>query len=64
MIGTCGVCANRCSFLSDGTGPGAGQVKGRTIEKGVAFPTCVSVNECVCHNSPLNSEAQVPSLRV
>lgn len=28
------------------------------IEKGVAFPTCVSVNECVCHNSPLISEAQ------
>lgn len=34
------------------------QVKGRVIEKGVAFPTCVSVNECVCHNSPLISEAQ------
>lgn len=36
------------------------KVKGRTIEKGVAFPTCVSINECVCHNSPLASEAQEP----
>lgn len=32
------------------------KVKGRVIEKGVAFPTCVSVNECVCHNSPLESD--------
>jgi len=32
------------------------KVKGKTIEKGVAFPTCVSLNECVCHNSPLESE--------
>lgn len=34
------------------------KVKGRPIEKGAAFPTCVSINECVCHNSPLNSEPQ------
>jgi len=26
------------------------------IEKGVAFPTCVSVNSCVCHFSPLDNE--------
>ena len=25
---------------------------GNKVEKGVAFPTCVSVNNCVCHNSP------------
>ena len=25
--------------------------------KGIAFPTCVSVNECVTNNSPLESEA-------
>lgn len=30
---------------------------GRVIEKGVAFPVCISVNECVCHMSPLASEA-------
>jgi curved DNA binding protein len=32
------------------------KVKGKAIEKGVAFPTCVSLNECVCHNSPLESD--------
>ena len=26
--------------------------KKKSMEKGIAFPTCVSVNECVCHNSP------------
>lgn len=26
------------------------------IEKGIAFPVCLSVNECVCHNSPLTSD--------
>lgn len=30
---------------------------GQTVEKGIGFPTCISVNECVCHNSPLESEA-------
>lgn len=35
------------------------KVKGRAVEKGVAFPTCVNVNECVCYNSPLESEADV-----
>mmetsp|Transcript_952 Transcript_952/g.1185 ORF Transcript_952/g.1185 Transcript_952/m.1185 type:complete len:404 (-) Transcript_952:578-1789(-) len=34
--------------------------KGKAIEKGIAFPTCISVNECVCHNSPLESEEQPP----
>jgi len=34
------------------------KVKGRVIEKGLAFPTCISVNECVCHNSPLESDQQ------
>eukprot|EP00892_Ulva_mutabilis_P006020 jgi/Ulvmu1/3790/UM179_0004.1 len=27
--------------------------KGKSIEKGIAFPTCVSVNHCVGHYSPL-----------
>jgi methionyl aminopeptidase len=26
--------------------------KGDKVDKGQAFPTCVSVNNCVCHNSP------------
>ena len=28
----------------------------KRIEKGVAFPTCVSVNNVVCHNSPLPAD--------
>jgi len=32
------------------------KVKGEAVEKGVAFPTCVSVNEVVCHNCPLSSD--------
>jgi methionine aminopeptidase len=29
------------------------------MEKGIAFPTCVSVNNCVAHYSPLESEDKV-----
>lgn len=32
--------------------------KGRKIEKGIAFPTCVSVNELVGHFSPLKGESK------
>lgn len=27
-----------------------------TCQTGIAFPTCVSVNNCVCHFSPLKSD--------
>jgi curved DNA binding protein len=30
---------------------------GQGVEKGIAFPTCVSLNHVVCHNCPLNSES-------
>ncbi|XP_075590249.1 proliferation-associated protein 2G4 [Dermatophagoides farinae] len=30
--------------------------KEKEIKKGIAFPTCVSVNNCVCHYSPLKSD--------
>jgi len=30
--------------------------------KGIAFPTCISVNNCVCHYSPLDSEKDVVEL--
>ncbi len=30
---------------------------GQAIEKGIAFPTCVSLNHIVCHNCPLNTES-------
>eukprot|EP00928_Gymnodinium_smaydae_P053750 TRINITY_DN37677_c0_g1_i1.p1 TRINITY_DN37677_c0_g1~~TRINITY_DN37677_c0_g1_i1.p1 ORF type:complete len:395 (+),score=129.69 TRINITY_DN37677_c0_g1_i1:71-1255(+) len=35
-----------------------GQEQGRKIEKGVAFPTCVSVNEIVGHFSPFKGETR------
>lgn len=28
----------------------------KKIEKGVAFPTCISINNTVCHMSPLGSD--------
>jgi len=34
-------------------------VNGVAIEKGVAFPVCISVNEIVCNQSPLASEELV-----
>uniref|UniRef100_A0AAR2LMW5 Peptidase M24 domain-containing protein n=1 Tax=Pygocentrus nattereri TaxID=42514 RepID=A0AAR2LMW5_PYGNA len=30
--------------------------KEKDMKKGIAFPTCVSVNNCVCHFSPLKSD--------
>jgi len=38
------------------------KVKGVAIEKGVAFPVCVSVNDVICNHSPLGSE-EVESLK-
>ncbi len=32
--------------------------KSKKIEKGAAFPTCISVNECVGHYSPLKAESK------
>lgn len=32
------------------------KVDGKPVEKGVGFPTCVSVNHIVCHFSPLESD--------
>jgi len=33
--------------------------KDKKMTKGIAFPTCLSVNNCICHFSPLVSEADV-----
>lgn len=33
--------------------------KDKEMKKGIAFPTCVSVNNCICHFSPLKSEPDV-----
>ena len=35
------------------------QVNGKNIERGVAFPVCVSVNDVICNHSPLGSEEVV-----
>ncbi len=35
---------------------------GNLLKKGIAFPTCISVNECVGHFSPLRSDTTVPVL--
>lgn len=32
---------------------------GKVVLRGVAFPVCISVNECVCHCSPLQSDTEV-----
>lgn len=37
--------------------------KGKPVEKGVAFPVCVSINECVCNVSPLATEGEVSEAR-
>lgn len=29
------------------------------VPPGIAFPTCISVNNCVCHFSPLLSEPDI-----
>uniref|UniRef100_A0A7S4JM53 Peptidase M24 domain-containing protein n=1 Tax=Odontella aurita TaxID=265563 RepID=A0A7S4JM53_9STRA len=36
------------------------KVKGQPVEKGVAFPVCISVNDVVCNHSPLSSEELEP----
>ena len=36
-----------------------GKKEGKAVQKGVAFPICLSVNERICNYSPLASEEQV-----
>lgn len=33
--------------------------KDKDLRKGIAFPTCICVNNCICHFSPLKSESPV-----
>eukprot|EP00052_Salpingoeca_macrocollata_P000558 m.20929 g.20929 ORF g.20929 m.20929 type:complete len:404 (-) comp10635_c0_seq2:118-1329(-) len=35
------------------------KVEGQVVSKGVAFPTCVSLNHCVCHFSPLTEDPDI-----
>ncbi|BES95852.1 unnamed protein product [Nesidiocoris tenuis] len=37
--------------------------KEKDLKKGIAFPTCISVNNCICHYSPLESEPEQLTLK-
>ena len=39
------------------------KVNGKTIDRGVAFPVCISVNDVVCNHSPLPTEERVSPKR-
>ena len=39
------------------------KVGGKVVERGVAFPVCISVNDVVCNHSPLSSEELVSVCR-
>eukprot|EP00956_Cyclotella_meneghiniana_P015781 scaffold24523_cov46-Cyclotella_meneghiniana.AAC.2 len=39
------------------------KINGKNIERGVAFPVCVSVNDVICNHSPLASEEVIDCLR-
>ncbi|KAG8085267.1 hypothetical protein GUJ93_ZPchr0010g9999 [Zizania palustris] len=52
------ICEKGDSFIREQTGNIYKNVK-RKIERGVAFPTCLSVNNTVCHFSPLTSDEAV-----
>lgn len=49
------VCEKGDAFIREQTGNVYKNVK-KKIERGVAFPTCISVNNAVCHFSPLSSD--------
>jgi len=40
------------------------KVKGVAVERGVAFPVCVSVNDVICNLSPLGSEELVSLVKI
>ncbi|KAG6433758.1 hypothetical protein SASPL_105374 [Salvia splendens] len=52
------LCEKADSFIREQTGNMYKKVK-KKIERGVAFPTCISVNNTVCHFSPLNGDETV-----
>ena len=35
------------------------KVNGVAVDRGIAFPVCISVNDIVCHHSPLKDEEKV-----
>ncbi|XP_004489059.1 ERBB-3 BINDING PROTEIN 1-like isoform X1 [Cicer arietinum] len=52
------ICEKGDSFIREQTGNMYKNVK-KKIERGVAFPTCISINNTVCHFSPLASDETV-----
>ncbi|CAM8960341.1 unnamed protein product [Rhodiola kirilowii] len=52
------ICEKGDKFITEQTGNVYKNVK-RKIERGIAFPTCISVNNTVCHFSPLASDDTV-----
>ncbi|VFQ76606.1 unnamed protein product [Cuscuta campestris] len=52
------LCEKGDAFIREQTGNMYKNVK-KKIERGVAFPTCISVNNTVCHYSPLSSDEKV-----
>uniref|UniRef100_A0A7C9CPJ4 ERBB-3 BINDING PROTEIN 1 n=1 Tax=Opuntia streptacantha TaxID=393608 RepID=A0A7C9CPJ4_OPUST len=52
------LCEKGDAFIREQTGNMYKNVK-KKIERGVAFPTCISVNNVVCHFSPLASDESV-----
>jgi len=54
------LCEASDKFLEEETGKLYNKkVKDKKIEKGIAFPTCISVNEIVGHFSPMKGESRV-----
>ncbi|KAF5367416.1 hypothetical protein D9758_003610 [Tetrapyrgos nigripes] len=53
------ICVEGDKLIEEGTGAVFNKpVKGVRVQKGIAFPTCVSVNNTVSHFSPLASDPQ------
>ncbi|KAJ8543597.1 hypothetical protein K7X08_006120 [Anisodus acutangulus] len=52
------LCEKGDGYIKEQTGNMYKNVK-KKIERGVAFPTCISVNNTVCHFSPLSSDETV-----
>jgi len=50
-----------CDYGDQQLGERANKVfrKEKEMKKGIAFPTCISINNCICHFSPLRSEPDV-----
>ncbi|KAH8418218.1 hypothetical protein KR222_001065 [Zaprionus bogoriensis] len=49
------ICTKGDSLLTEETGKV--YKKEKELKKGIAFPTCLSVNNCVCHFSPAKNDA-------